>query len=107
MNSIEKSQKEAMSIISTITAIKRSEYDSQLGYKIDKWQITLEASANNIDYINYSRVYVFNTKLYPITNKYVLLHLKMYSLEQFTGEHTDPNIDGFLFLKYPMAEVRP
>jgi len=104
MNSIQKAQKEAVAIVNAITAIKLSEYN-HLSYNVDKWKITLELSANNLDYINYSRVYVFNTLLSPTTNKYTLIHLKVYSEEQFTGEETDPNIKGYIFLKYPISEV--
>lgn len=103
MNSIEKSNIKAKSIINAINSIKLHEYNS-LDYGIEKWELTFELHPNNLSFSEFSRIYIFNNQVDPLVNKIIGEKFKLLSNDELeNGITTD--LRTFLILKYPYSQV--
>lgn len=103
MDSFAKSGIKAKSIIKTINAIKRMEYES-LNYDVDKWELPFDLYPNNLSFSIYSRIYIFNNQVDTLVNKMVGENFKLFSADELeNGITTD--LRTFLVLRYPYSEV--
>ncbi|WP_199119210.1 hypothetical protein [Pedobacter sp. ASV28] len=103
MNSYEKSVKKAQVIRDSIETIRLREYKN-LGYAIDKWELSLETNPHIIPFSEYSRVYIFNNQVDTLVNKFMAENYKLLTENELENGITK-DLKAFLVLKYPYSQV--